>query len=383
MRSRTDDSCSDSELVTLARAGNASAFSVLVCRYQALACAMACSATRDVASAEDLAQEAFVIAWTRLDELREPAKFRPWLAGIVRNTARYWRRRDGRHAPDAGAGLEALVAMAASDPSPLEQVETRQRLSRAAEALSSLSPRYREPLLLFHALDESYADVASSLGLREATVRQRVHRARAKLRDQLGAVEALASRCGRRAGAAAAVLALLRSRRAWAAPPPIPAPLMMALGSAGALAIAVCIVAGALLVANHSAASAAPIAALSPITAESAAASEPTRPGTSAADRARAASPTACEGVVVLGSGRVRQPADDSRSEAPSPDTRATGSLVGDRQAGSRVAHGPAVIEPRRAALVPPVSTDHATLERPLMRPSITFGEIQHELYGE
>ena len=95
---------SDAELVGAAKAGQLQASGELVERTEGLARAVAFNASSDVANVEDLVQEALVTAWTRLPDLSDPAAFRPWLAGIVRNTVRYWRRHQRRHAPRGRAG---------------------------------------------------------------------------------------------------------------------------------------------------------------------------------------------------------------------------------------------------------------------------------------
>src|SRR5580698_3622111 len=75
----------DQELVAQARRGDRDAFGRIVTRYQALICALAYNATGSLAQSEDLAQEAFVVAWKQLPALHEPEKLRSWLCGIVRN----------------------------------------------------------------------------------------------------------------------------------------------------------------------------------------------------------------------------------------------------------------------------------------------------------
>ena len=82
----------DAELVAQTRRGDGDAFGRIVARYQGLICALAYNATGSLAQSEDLAQEAFVIAWKQLPALREPEKLRSWLCGIVRNLGRRARR---------------------------------------------------------------------------------------------------------------------------------------------------------------------------------------------------------------------------------------------------------------------------------------------------
>ncbi|MBM3891794.1 MAG: sigma-70 family RNA polymerase sigma factor, partial [Verrucomicrobia bacterium] len=86
----------DGELVEQCLAGDAKAFGRIVERYQSLVCSLALSACGDVHRSEDIAQESFVIAWRQLRELREPAKLRSWICGIVRNVANNALRKDGR-----------------------------------------------------------------------------------------------------------------------------------------------------------------------------------------------------------------------------------------------------------------------------------------------
>src|SRR5438105_4934108 len=86
----------DSHLVEAARAGSREAFGALVERYQSLICAIAYSFTGNVAESEELAQEAFLVAWNRLAQLRQPERFRGWLVGITRNLGQH-RVRDHRN----------------------------------------------------------------------------------------------------------------------------------------------------------------------------------------------------------------------------------------------------------------------------------------------
>src|ERR1700677_624025 len=83
---------SDATLVAHSLRGDRDAFGQIVARYQALVCSLAYSSTGSLTQSEDLAQETFVAAWKQLSGLREPAKLRSWLCGIVRNLSqRAWR----------------------------------------------------------------------------------------------------------------------------------------------------------------------------------------------------------------------------------------------------------------------------------------------------
>src|SRR6476661_7472695 len=87
---------SDTELVSRSLAGDRDAFSRIVSRYQTLICSLAYSRIGNLGQSEDVAQETFITAWKHLRHLREPAKLRSWLCGIVRNRVYKTLRREGR-----------------------------------------------------------------------------------------------------------------------------------------------------------------------------------------------------------------------------------------------------------------------------------------------
>ena len=120
----------DAELVAESRAGNREAFGQVVARYQSLLCALAYNATGSLTQSEDLAQETFLTAWKQLAELREPAKLRPWLCGIVRCLIGKALRRDGREPVHAAESLDAVHEMP-------WQVELLMRCTRVRSAGSS------------------------------------------------------------------------------------------------------------------------------------------------------------------------------------------------------------------------------------------------------
>ncbi len=62
----------DTQLVSLAIAGNRESFGTIVAKYQSLVCSIALGATGDVVESEDVAQETFLVAWRGLRELRDP-----------------------------------------------------------------------------------------------------------------------------------------------------------------------------------------------------------------------------------------------------------------------------------------------------------------------
>src|SRR4030042_1910804 len=89
---------SENELLQASLAGNKEAFGAVVERYQSLVCAVTYSATGDVGTSEELAQETFLRAWRNLRQLEDPGKFRAWLCMIARNLASTLHRGNRRSA---------------------------------------------------------------------------------------------------------------------------------------------------------------------------------------------------------------------------------------------------------------------------------------------
>ena len=178
---------SDDQLWQQSRAGDREAFGRIVERYQSLICSLAYSACGNLARSEDLAQETFVAAWQKVGELREPAKLRAWLCGIVRNLSASAARREQRRG-GPGESLETVTDRAASDADPSAQAISEEEAQLLWRSLAGLPETYREPLVLFYRQGQSILEVASVLELSEEAVKQRLSRGRAMLREELTTV---------------------------------------------------------------------------------------------------------------------------------------------------------------------------------------------------
>src|SRR4051812_11730540 len=86
-------SVSTEELVIRARQKDADAFAALIGRYERVALSVAYGVLGNSDAASDAVQEAFLRAWQRMAELKEPGRFATWLCGIARNLAVDARRR--------------------------------------------------------------------------------------------------------------------------------------------------------------------------------------------------------------------------------------------------------------------------------------------------
>ena len=167
----------DARLLAGLRRADPDAINELVERYAARAYRVAIRITRNAADAEEAVQEALVRAWLRRDACRSPEAPLPWLLEITRNEAR---RVLGRRA--RLGRLEPLPAPREDDP--LAGAVARLTVE---EALRTLAERDRRVLHLRYAEDLTQVEVARRLGLAEATVKVRLHRARGRLRRALEA----------------------------------------------------------------------------------------------------------------------------------------------------------------------------------------------------
>jgi RNA polymerase sigma-70 factor, ECF subfamily len=178
----------DAELVEQARLGDRTAFGELVIRHQAAVVRTARSVCRSREDAEDVAQEALVAAWHKLDGFRGDAQFKTWLLAITWRHAlssreSLWRRlRRLRSTEDEDYREPVLPER------PIEDRLADQALIRAVEALVREMPsKLREPLLLAANGDCTYEEMSVMLGVPAGTLKWRVMEARRRLKQQLAA----------------------------------------------------------------------------------------------------------------------------------------------------------------------------------------------------
>lgn len=171
----------DAQLVRGAREGDPDAFSTLVERYMRGAYAVALSTVKHHEEAEDVVQEAFMVALQRLEECRDPHRFGGWLMTIVRNRGRNRLRRENLRTTD-----EIPVDASSPDPGPereAERSDLRLRLERAVAAL----PEVQREVVLLHDLEGwKHREIADRLDIPSGTVRSHLHFARKALREELG-----------------------------------------------------------------------------------------------------------------------------------------------------------------------------------------------------
>lgn len=157
-------------LVRSAQKGERAAFAELHRRYGGMVHAVLLAKARPD-EADDLFQDVFVTAWSRLPELQEPAAFGAWLRTIARNRAADSHR---RRRPTV-----ALVRDVAVEAGPRLEAE------EALAALRRLPPKLGEPLAMRLVQGMTGPEIAEATGLTPGSVRVTLHRALKRLREEL------------------------------------------------------------------------------------------------------------------------------------------------------------------------------------------------------
>lgn len=174
------------EIVRLAMAGDQDAFGTLIEKYSGLVTGVAYSILGDFDRSEDAGQEAFLEAWRKRDTLKDPGKFASWLCSIARHRALDLVRRRSRN--ETGNTSLAHADVVSSDPTVEETVLREEEKALVWSSLDGLPQNYRDVMVLYYRGNESVAAVADSLGESESTIRQRLHRGRELLRDEVDAL---------------------------------------------------------------------------------------------------------------------------------------------------------------------------------------------------
>jgi len=187
----------ETELLRASMRGDATAFEVIVRKYQSVVCAITFSATTNLDKSEELAHEAFIRAWTNLAQLEDLAKFRAWLCTIARNVVRNYIRDKKRDVVGRAASLDKMTEISSGKSEPVEAAIDKEQQAVIRRALEQMPEGYREPLILFYREQKSLKQVAEQLELSEEAARTRVSRGRKLLRSQVAAmVEDVIGRTG-------------------------------------------------------------------------------------------------------------------------------------------------------------------------------------------
>ena len=180
----------EQDLIKQCQHGDVQAFRHLVERYEDRIYALACSIIGDREAAQDAAQEAFIRAYKALDKFEGKSTFYTWLYRITTNVCLNFAQREQRR-PDSISleGLQEVRNMSLDrffgtdeTENDIERLDLRAQIQKV---LDHLSPDHRTIVVLKDIEDLSQEEIADVLDVSIGTVKSRLSRARAHLRDLL------------------------------------------------------------------------------------------------------------------------------------------------------------------------------------------------------
>ncbi len=184
---KIDDAC----IVKSVLAGNPNDFRVLVDKYKLLAEQWAFHHVRNVSDTEEIVQEAFIEAYSRLSTLQKPCRFSSWFRRIVTNIAilRFRQRRltvSFEEVSNIYNHNEGEIRYNYYDTlSPLDQFEEKEQADKLDAAISVLPQTYRQVIMMFYFDALSYKEIAAELGISVAALKSRLYRAKEKLKKEM------------------------------------------------------------------------------------------------------------------------------------------------------------------------------------------------------
>lgn len=188
---RADDKSENDELIRQISDGDQSAFSMLYAKYEARLLSFVLKRVTNRDDAQEIVQDVFVRVFWYLETLQASEKLLNWMFSIASQliAARYRENRTHLEYTSVDGVLElheevSLTGYRVSQQQ-AEQDELLETVSRAIDMLPDLDRR----AILLQQEDKSYREIAQELGVTEAAVKHRLHRARRKVRDLVDRME--------------------------------------------------------------------------------------------------------------------------------------------------------------------------------------------------
>jgi len=178
-----------SELVLAAQDGDNEAFGELVTRFERMVQAVCFQRLRDHAEAQEAAQEVFIKALRKLDQLKEPAAFAGWLRAIA---VRQAINRSVRRQPAISVEPHSLESIGAEGgEGPLGSLLARERFDQLHEGLDRLATLDRSTLVAFYIEGQSLIEMSDEFAAPVGTIKRRLHVARKRLAKELEYLQAV------------------------------------------------------------------------------------------------------------------------------------------------------------------------------------------------
>jgi RNA polymerase sigma-70 factor, ECF subfamily len=176
------------ELVTAAQEGDNEAFGALVNRFERMVQAVCWQRLRNHAEAQEAAQEVFIKAFEKLEQLDEPAAFPGWLRSIA---VRQSINRSTRRRAALSVEPHALESFDGEVEAPLSSLLARERVDQLHEGLDRLATLDRSTLVAFYLHGQSLIEMSDEFEAPVGTIKRRLHVARKRLAKELECLQAV------------------------------------------------------------------------------------------------------------------------------------------------------------------------------------------------
>jgi RNA polymerase sigma-70 factor (ECF subfamily) len=173
----------DEALAQRSRHGNREAFEELVRRTSRGLFARLYLETADPHKAEDIAQEAYLLAWRSIRSLADPKSFRGWLYSIAHTALLQSVRREARGKRSGSNG--EMTAVADTRPEPADAAGQRERRETILALLRSMPQEYRLPLTMRYLDGADYETIGRELAITNGSLRGLLNRGMNLLREKV------------------------------------------------------------------------------------------------------------------------------------------------------------------------------------------------------
>ncbi len=176
------------ELVRAAQAGDRDAFGLLFERYRPGIVALAMRRVRNADEAEELAQDVFIQAMQKIDQLRVPEAFGGWLRRIVHRMAI---NRMTRTRKALACDPETLEATCLAEGTPDQEAQDREQAAAVRDSIDRLGDLDQETLKAFYLRGQSLIQMSVEFDAPVGTIKRRLHVARKRLAKEMDVTQAV------------------------------------------------------------------------------------------------------------------------------------------------------------------------------------------------
>lgn len=175
----------DNEIISRVLQGEQNAYAELVSRYQSYVFTLILRMVKSREDAEEIAQDVFVKAYRSLADFRGESKFSTWLYTITNTTSITFLRKKKLEVQSLDNEKVFEVADSKDSGFRANLIEQKSRVNMVNEAIAMLGPDDAEIITLFYKAEQNLEEISRILRLETNTVKVRLHRARARLKEKM------------------------------------------------------------------------------------------------------------------------------------------------------------------------------------------------------